>query len=277
MTEPCLPMSALIEQRRDEAQGVFTLRLRLDDPAQQAAFRFAPGQFNMLYLFGVGEVPISIASDPRDHDHLEHTIRAVGRVTNGLAALGPGDRLGVRGPFGRGWPVEQARGLDLILITGGLGCAPVVSMIHYLMRRRPDYGRLFILQGVACADHLIWRSRFEAWGRQDDTQVLLAADQPCSNWPGRQGLVTDLLSDLEFDPERSLAMLCGPELMMLAAVGLLRERGLADERIWLSLERNMQCADGLCGHCQIGPRLVCRDGPVFPYPEIADFFGARGF
>lgn len=277
MNDPSLPMSALIEQRRTEVSGVFTLRLRLDDPLQQADYRFAPGQFNMLYLVGSGEVPISISSDPLDRDHLEHTIRAVGRVTNGLAELKPGDRVGLRGPFGRGWPMQQAHGQDLILITGGLGCAPLVSMIYYVMRRRANYGRLFILQGVGCAEQLVWRDRFEAWIRQGDVQVLLTADRPCPNWPWRQGLVTDLLADLDFAPQRSVAMLCGPELMMLAAVGLLRERGLADERIWLSLERNMQCANGLCGHCQIGPLLICRDGPVFPYHEIADFFGARGF
>ena len=167
MIDPTLPLEALVEQRRDEASGVFTLRLRLEDPASRAGFRFQPGQFNMLYLYGVGEVPISISSDPEDRDHLEHTIRAVGRVTRGLAGLVPGDRLGLRGPFGRGWPVDEARGRDLVLVTGGLGCAPLVSMIYYLLRRRADYGRLFILQGVACADQLIWRNRFEAWARVD--------------------------------------------------------------------------------------------------------------
>jgi NAD(P)H-flavin reductase len=272
-----LPRPARVLERVQEARDIFTLRLRYTDDLAQQAYRFAPGQFNMLYLHGVGEVPISIVSDPRDSDSMLHTIRDVGRTTHGLAALQVGDELGVRGPFGHGWPLRQARGHDLLIMTGGLGCAPVVSAINYVLRRRENYGRLTILQGVRHVNDLIWREQYARWAELPETQVLLAADLPGDDRQLFRGNVVELFRRVELEAARTLALLCGPEVMMLAAVGELRARGFADDTIWLSLERNMQCADGLCGHCQIGPRYVCRDGPVFAYHEIADWFGKRGF
>jgi NAD(P)H-flavin reductase len=204
-------------------------------------------------------------------------VRRVGRVSERLARLRPGDRVGVRGPFGRGWPLVEAQGRDLLLLTGGLGCAPVVSVIRYVLRRRERYGRLTILQGVRHAEDLIWRTQYEAWGRAPATEVHLAADVASRDWPWAEGPVVDLLERVSLDPSRTLALLCGPELMMEAAIALLRGRGLADGAIWLSLERNMHCANGRCGHCQVGPKHVCTDGPVFRYDEIADLLGVRGF
>jgi NAD(P)H-flavin reductase len=264
-------------ERVQESRDIFTLRLRYTDTLVQQEFEFQPGQFNMLYLHGVGEVPISIVSDPRDSDSMLHTIRDVGRVTHGLAALQVGDQLGVRGPFGRGWPLQAALGRELLILTGGLGCAPVVSVINYVFRRRERFGRITILQGVRHVDDLIWRARYAAWAGEPDTQVLLAADLPGEDRGLFQGNVVELFRRVELAGDDALALLCGPEVMMLAAVAELRARGFADDAIWLSLERNMQCADGLCGHCQIGPLFVCRDGPVFCYSEIADWFGKRGF
>lgn len=272
-----LPRPARVVERVQEARDIFSLRLRYADVAAQEEFEFAPGQFNMLYLHGVGEVAISIVSDPRDSHSILHTIRVVGRATRGLAALQVGDEVGVRGPFGRGWPLKAALGRDLVLVTGGLGCAPVVSVINYVMRRRERYGRVTILQGVRHADDLIWRERYAAWAREPDTEVLLAADMPGQDGQLFHGTVVELFNRVQWNPDNTMAMLCGPEVMMLAAVGELRDRGLGDEAIWVSLERNMQCANGLCGHCQVGPLFVCRDGPVFSYAEIADWFGKRGF
>lgn len=274
---PYLPMQAEVVERIQESPTVFTLRLRLTDPEQRAHYRFAPGQFNMIYLYGVGEVAISIVSDPQDEELLDHTIRAVGRVTRGIAQLASGDRLGIRGPYGRGWPMQEAAGKDVILITGGLGCAPVVPVINYVLRRRADFGRLTILQGVKHVDDLIWRERYEAWAKLPDTEVLLAADVGDGKWPYSVGTVLVLIDQARFAPDNGIVMMCGPERMMQASVTRLVERGIAKRDIWLSLERNMQCAVGHCGHCQLGAEFVCKDGPVFAYPEIERLFGQPGF
>ncbi len=280
MTSAHMPHEAEVVERVAELAGhvsnIVTLRLRFTDPAVHAAYRFTPGQFNMLYLYGVGEVPISIVSDPLDSHLFDHTIRAVGRVTHVMAELDSGARLGVRGPFGRGWPLEQARGRDVLIVTGGLGCAPVVSVIEYVLRRRTEYGRLIIMQGVKHSDDLIWRARYEAWAAAPDTQVLLAASEAGPGWPWSHGHVTALFEQAEFDPASTVSMMCGPEGMMLAAVTALQQKGMPDEAMWMSMERNMKCAVGLCGHCQLGPQFICRNGPVFSYAEVKPLLGIRG-
>jgi len=270
------PAEVEVVERIAEGRDIFTLRLRFTDPAQRTNWRFAPGQFDMLYLPGVGEVPISIASDVDERESLAHTVRAVGRVTRALAQLRPGDRLGLRGPFGQGWPLDAAGGRDLLVITGGLGCAPAVSVIRHVMRRRSHYGRLAILQGVRHSDDLLWRAQYEAWAHQPDTRVLLAADVAGPGWPGHQGLVTELLDRLPGGCAGALAMICGPEPMMIAVARALEQHGVAAEDIWLSLERNMHCGIGHCGHCQLGPLFVCRDGPVLPWPTLRPLLGIRG-
>jgi sulfhydrogenase subunit gamma (sulfur reductase) len=222
-------------------------------------------------------VPISIASDPAQSETLDHTIRAVGRVTRVLEQLERGDRLGLRGPFGQGWPMREAEGRDLVFVTGGLGCAPVVAAISYALARRDRYRRIVILQGVKHAADMIWRERYDAWARLPDTQVRLAADEPTKGWTGHVGLVTELLDQVQLDPELALAMVCGPEPMMLASARRLVELGVAPARIRLSLERDFQCGVGHCGHCQMGPYFVCRDGPVFSYDRIGWLLGAHGF
>ncbi len=271
------PWEAIVVSRTQESPTVVSLGLQFTDVEQANAFHFHPGQFNMLYLFGIGEVPISIVSDPQHRDEFIHTIRAVGRVTRKLAQLQPGDYLGVRGPFGHGWPLEAARGKDILLATGGLGCAPSVSVINYIMQRREQYGHLTIIQGVKHMDDLIWRDRYEAWMQLPNTQVLLAADVAGSSWTWHVGLVTDLLSQVEMDVSQATIMLCGPEPMMLAAVQKLLEKGADSSRMWLSMERNMQCAVGLCGHCQYGADFICHDGPVLAYEQLKDRLGKKGY
>lgn len=277
MAELHTPHEVEIVERIQESATIFTLRLRFTDPAQHAAYRFAPGQFNMLYLYGVGEVPISIVSDPKDETLFDHAIRVVGRVTRGLAQLTAGDRLGVRGPYGRGWPLAESEHKDVMIVTGGLGCAPVVSVINYVMRRREQFGRLIILQGVKHAEDLLWRKRYEQWGEAPDTQVLIAADVGAALWPWHVGRITDLFDMTKLKAERTVVMMCGPEPMMQVAVRHLGERGVPEANVWLSMERSMHCAVGLCGHCQYGGKFVCKDGPVFSYPEVKDLFGVRGF
>ena len=277
MTNPYLPHEARILEVIRESPSLFTLRLQFTDPEVQAGYSFAPGQFNMVYLFGVGEVAISIVSDPKEEHIVDHTIRSVGRVTKGLAKLAAGDRIGLRGPYGRGWPLLAAEQKDVIVVTGGLGCAPVVSVINYVMRRRERFGRLNIVQGVKHSSDLIWADRYDQWRQLPDTQVLLAADAGAPLWPWHIGRVTDLFAKLEFDPERCIVMMCGPEGMMHVVVREMLQRGLRESDLWLSMERNMQCALGHCGHCQFGPRFVCKDGPVFCYHDIKSLFGKTGF
>jgi sulfhydrogenase subunit gamma (sulfur reductase) len=277
MSAADLPRPAEVLERVHETRDLFTLRLRLTDPIDRAAYRFTPGQFNMLYLPGIGGVPISIASDPDDPGTLDHSIRAVGRVTRVLATLGRGDRLGLRGPCGRGWPLAEAEGHDVVILTGGLGCAPVVAAIDYAAARRERFGRLAILQGVKHAADLLWRPRYAAWAALPDTEVRLAADEPDRHWRDHVGLVTDLLGEVTFDPADTHALLCGPEPMMLAGARRLIALGVADTHIWLSLERGFQCGVGHCGHCQFGPWFVCRDGPVFRFADIRWLLGTPGF
>jgi NAD(P)H-flavin reductase len=277
MTELLLPRGAVVRERIQESPTICTLRLAFDESDPAEPFVFVPGQFNMVYLDRAGEVALSIVSDPLDAHGFDHIVRRVGRVTDGLDRLRAGDRVGIRGPFGRGWPLAAARGRDVILLTGGLGCAPVISVIRYVLRRREQYGHLTILQGVRHADDLVWRAQYEAWADAPDTQVLLAADVASRDWPWTEGPVVDLLDQVVFDTRRTTALLCGPEMMMVAAIAVLRGRGLPDDQIWVSLERNMHCGIGRCGHCQIGQKYVCTDGPVFSYAEIADLLGVRGF
>lgn len=273
-----LPHEAEVVERVEETPSIFTLRLRFTDHHFHERFRFQPGQFNMVYLYGVGEVPVSIVSDPETDDLLEHTIRSVGRVTRGLARLQAGDRVGIRGPYGRGWPLLDAEGKDVVLVTGGLGCAPLVSVIRYLVNRRDLFQRLVIMQGVKHSDDLIWAEQYKHWAALPDTQVMLAAsEEPAAAWPWYSGHITNLMGKAVFNPANTTAMMCGPEPMMRAAIEPLIREGVPEEHIWISMERSMHCAVGSCGHCQYGDKFVCRDGPVFSYGEIKKLFGTKGF
>lgn len=272
-----VPQPAVIVGRTQESPSIFTLKIRLEEGAAQAAYRHSLGQFNMLYLPGVGEVAISIMSDPEDQQHIGHTIRAVGRVTNKLAELQIGDRIGLRGPFGRGWPIEKMKGRDVVVITGGLGCAPVVAVIHYILRRRSEYGHLTIIQGVKKAEDLIWREQYAQWNTQPDTHVMVAADEGGPLWPWHIGRVTDLFDRIPMQPDKAMAVMCGPEGMMVVSARMLAEHGMLEENMFLSMERNMHCAVGHCGHCQFGGSFICKDGPVYSWPQVKDLISHRGF
>jgi sulfhydrogenase subunit gamma (sulfur reductase) len=272
-----VPQEAEVLEYIQETSSLFTLRLRFTDPQVQERYIFEPGQFNMLYLHGVGEVPISIVSDPKDSHIIDHTIRKVGRVTNALAALKAGDRIGIRGPYGRGWPMQQSEQGDVVVVTGGLGCAPVVSVINYITRRRERFGHMNIVQGVKHSDDFIWRERYDQWRQMPDTTVLLAADQGTALWPWHIGRVTDLFDNLVFDPQDVTVFMCGPEGMMHVVTKHMLEAGVHPCHLWLSMERNMQCAVGHCGHCQYGAKFICKDGPVFCYEQVASLFNVKGF
>jgi len=274
---PYEPNEAIILERIQESPNLFTLRLKLTDQKLQDAYEFEPGQFNMLYLYGVGEVAISIVSDPVDSHIIDHTIRVVGRVTRGMANLKKGDRIGLRGPYGRGWPMLESKQKDVVVVTGGLGCAPVVSVINYIDQRRSEYGRLNIVQGVKHTTDFIWKDRYEKWRKLSDTKVLLAADVGEALWPWHVGPVTSLFDQLEFDPTNVAVMMCGPEGMMRVVCDHMLDKSVSAEQMFLSMERNMQCAVGHCGHCQYGNKFICKDGPVFSFAKVRDLFGVKGF
>lgn len=272
-----LPHQAVIVERIQESPGLFTLRLKFTDPDIQSVYEFEPGQFNMLYLYGVGEIAISIVSDPVDSNIIDHTIRVVGRVTKGMEKLKTGDHIGLRGPFGKGWPMQSSKNKDIVVVTGGLGCAPVVSVINYIEKRRQEYGRLNIIQGVKHSADFIWKERYDKWREQENTKVLLAADAGEALWPWHIGPVTSLFDQLEYNPNNVAVMMCGPEGMMHAVCDHMLDSQVDASALYLSMERNMQCAVGKCGHCQYGDQFICKDGPVFSYDRIHHLFSVRGF
>ena len=271
MPTPYLTHPARIIDRRTETAGIYTYTTRFIDPVVRREFRFKSGQFNMLYAFGVGEVAISIVSDPAEPDTLQHTIRIAGRVTGVIGDWKVGDVVGIRGPYGNGWPVEEARRRDVVVITGGLGCAPVVGLINYIFRRREEYGELHILHGVKTPNDLLYRERFDEWRRAPRTRVYLTTDQPDKSWHYKIGVVTELFDELKV-PASSIVMLCGPEVMMRMAAHSLQAKGITDDAIFLSMERRMECAVGLCGHCQYREHFVCKNGPIFSYRTVKELF-----
>ncbi len=260
------PLVARVTKRHHDAPEVFTLELEPEDPGALAPF--APGQFNMLTVFGVGEVPISFSGDPADQSRLIHTIRAVGPVSGALTGLRPGAAVGLRGPFGVGWPLAEAAGKDVVVVAGGLGLAPLRPALYRLFAERERYGKIVLLYGTRSPDDILFRRELEAWRGRLDAEVEVTVDHAMAAWHGNVGVVTTLIPRCTFDPAQTVALVCGPEVMMRFAIGALMDAGVAVDDIYLSMERNMKCAVGFCGHCQFGPVFVCRDGPVFPYARL---------
>lgn len=277
-SNPWLAHSAVIEEITPEIHDVSTYRIRVLGDAASKLCQFRPGQFNMLYVPGCGESAISLSGAPGENaGSLIHTIRVVGRVTEAIAALGVGGRIGVRGPYGSSWPIEQCMGRDVILIAGGIGLAPLRPLILALLARRDDFGRLVLLYGGRSPDTLLYTGEFSEWQRRG-LELGLTVDRADDDWKNNVGVVPLLLDRLQpFHPDRSVMLTCGPEVMMDFAIRSARHRGLRPDQIWLSMERNMQCAVGLCGHCQLGPTFVCRHGPVFRFDAIESFLHVRAF
>jgi NAD(P)H-flavin reductase len=271
--DPMVPRPVSIRELQHETHDTFTLTL--EPPDRDQGLPFIPGQFTMLYLFGNGEVPISISGDPAAPMRLVHTIRAVGSVTRPLQDMQRGSMLGVRGPFGTGWPVEEARGKDIVIVAGGIGLAPLRPLIYHLLGQREDYGRVSILYGARSPADILYRRELESWGGRFDVDVSVIIDHAATDWYGDVGVVTALLGKVRCDAGNTIAMTCGPEIMMRFAARELNDLGVPDEQIYVSMERNMQCAVGMCGHCQYGPTFVCKDGPVFRLDRIKPFFSIR--
>ena len=269
---PMVPEVVRVRDYRRETHDSYTLTL--DPPAGPYASR--PGQFNMLYAFGVGEAAISVSGDAGEPGpDIRHTIRAVGSVTEALGKLRRGDAVGLRGPFGSAWPLEAARGHDVVFVTGGIGLAPLRPAIYHVLRHRADYGRLVLLHGSRTPNDLLFAGELQTWQRRPDFQILITVDRTGPGWTRSIGVVTLLFPQADFDPQRAVGLMCGPETMMRFTIHEFEKSGVPHDRLFVSLERNMQCAVGFCGHCQFGPSFICMDGPVFRFDRIEHFFNVR--
>jgi NAD(P)H-flavin reductase len=259
-----------VTARRPESHD--TVTLELEPPAP---FRFEPGQFNMLRVPGIGEVPISISGDPSRPSPVLHTIRDVGAVTHALCALAPGQAVGVRGPYGTSWPVREAEGGDVVIVAGGIGLPPLRPAIYHVLAHPDSYGRLVLLYGARTPADLLFTGELDAWRSRPGVTVEVTVDSAGRGWDGNVGVVPDLIGKAAFDPAATVAFTVGPEIMMRFAVRALLAAGVTQDRVYLSMERDMQCAAALCGHCQLGPFLLCRDGPVLGYRPLARWMGVR--
>ena len=262
-----VPQFLRVVKTRRELSDTWTIEL---DP--QGAFPFKPGQFNMVYAFGIGEVPISISGDPAAPEALVHTIRAVGKATQALCAARPGTLIGIRGPYGTHWPVERAEGADVVILAGGIGLAPLRPALYHIFSNRSKYGRVSILYGGRSPEALLYPVEVRRWRSRFDVQVEVTVDAAPPSWRGNVGVVTTLLRRATFAPANTIAFVCGPEIMMRFALGELGRAGVTTDRAYVSMERNMKCAIGFCGHCQYGLEFICRDGPVFPFARIERLF-----
>jgi NAD(P)H-flavin reductase len=272
--DPMVPAIHRVRRTRQETPDTWTLELEPVDGDGQRTY--APGQFNMLYVFGVGEAPISISGDPTGPPGLlAHTVRAVGAVTRALCALRRGDLLGVRGPFGNAWPIDQAAGHDVLLVAGGVGLAPLRSAFCRILGERSRFGRVSLLYGARSPRGLVFADDLRRWRARFDVEVEITVDHAVGPWRGHVGVVTQLLDYAPIEPEDCVALLCGPEVMMRYVGRELGRRGLPAERTYVSLERNMRCGIGLCGHCQLGGELICRDGPVYSLSRIEPLLRIR--
>lgn len=273
--EAMMPEPWEVIEHRVETYDTFTLVMKPVAPTSR--FQFSPGQFNMLYVLGVGEVPISISSDCQESKHIHHTIRNVGYVTDALRKLKPGSQLGLRGPYGSAWPIETAHGKDLIIMTGGIGLAPLRPVVYHVAKHRDKFDRVYLLYGSRSPDDLLYPDECQDWKDKYQIDVRITVDSASPQWLGNVGVVTRLLEQIDFDPLNSVAMLCGPEIMMRFSALELQDRGLKEKQLILSMERNMKCAIGFCGHCQYGPHFICKDGAVFNYATVKDLLKIRDF
>ena len=256
---------------RQDTDDTVTLRLK---PADGVPLRFEAGQYTMLGLLGIGEVPISISGDPHAPNLLQHTIRDVGGVTHALVHAQPGALLDVRGPYGHGWSVLDGAGGDVVFVAGGIGLAPLRPALLDVIAHRKRFGRVVVLYGTRSPSDVLYRAELDTW-RAADVEVAVTVDYGPPGYSGRVGLVTALIPRAGFDPGRTLALVCGPEVMMRFAASALVTRGVPADRVRVSMERNMKCGVGLCGHCQLRELFICTDGPVLPYSRIEALMQVR--
>lgn len=274
-----LPFEAEVIEFIQDTDEIFTLRLELTDPELRQTYRFKPGQYNMIYLYGVGEVAISIVNDREfNENRFEHTIQIVGRVTKGMAKLKAGDRVGIRGPFGTKWPIESAYGKDVVIMTGGLGNAPLVALTEKLLAERDRFGKIYVVQGLRHSDGLIYQEKYTRWNEIPNTEVILTRTEggAFGPWKWYKGFVTAAIDDLALDYQNTVVMSVGPEIMMINVAKAFINQGVPEDQVFVSLERSMKCAIGHCGHCQMGKEFVCKDGAVYAYPRVKKLLEIKG-
>ena len=273
---PMLPYWAEVIEVQDEAPGISTYWLRFADESLQNSYTFQPGQFNMLYMPGRGESAISISSNKSLKDRIGHTVRLAGNVTQGINKLTPGDLIGIRGPFGSYWPLEACKGQDVVIAAGGIGLPPLRPVLYHIMENRQDFGRVFLLYGARTPGDLQFQREYQTW-KNAGIELTITVDRGDENWTGQVGVVPILFYHLRIDPLKSIILTCGPEIMIRFVIYEALARRIPPERIYVSLERNMKCGLGFCGHCQLGPYFVCKDGPVFSFQQIQPFFNVEAF
>ena len=269
--EPMLPAAFRVRKNRRETPDTHTLELA---SIAEGVPAWRPGQFMMMYVFGAGEIPISISGDPAKRDCIVHTVRAVGPVSRAICDAKEGSSVGLRGPFGSVWPIERAEGRDVILVAGGIGLAPLRPVLHTVMANSDKYMRVSLLVGARTPDILLYRREMDRW-RKRRVDVRLTVDAAAPGWQASVGPVTTLIPRIEFDPSSVVAFIVGPEIMMRVVSQVLAQRGVSYDRLFVSMERNMKCAVGFCGHCQLGPAFICKDGPVFSYPTLEAWLAIR--
>jgi NAD(P)H-flavin reductase len=267
---PWVPAEVNIQKIKQELPDTASYRLQFTDSEIGSRYRFYPGQFNMLYLPGFGESAISISSDPHHLETLTHTVRAVGNVTQALSRCQVGEQIFLRGPFGSAWPVDQCSGKDVVIAAGGLGLAPLRPVLYHIAGHREDFKRVWLLYGARSPSALLYADEFDDW-RQAGIEVFVTVDIADADWRGEIGVVPGLFRRVDLRTDETRVLTCGPEIMMRFTINEALTRGVAPENISLSMERNMSCAMGFCGHCQLGPAFVCKDGPVYAYPQVEPY------
>lgn len=270
-SHPLVPVPRRIARRKEETHDTFTIELERSDEPEA----FQPGQFNMVYLPGAGDVPISVSGAAGGP--FIHTIRTVGSITGMLGRLEVGDFVGLRGPFGSGWPLSELEGRDVLVLAGGVGLAPLRPVVYHLLSRREAFGRFVLLYGARTPRDLLFRNELRDWHAWPGIDLRVTVDFAGEDWTQHVGVITTLIPAIRFDPGNAVALVCGPEAMMHFTARELHRRGLKSDRMYVSMERNMKCAVGLCGHCQYGPSFVCKDGPVFRFDRLESFFPIHEF
>ena len=265
---PYRPNLARVTEIFRETDTIKTFKFKFLDKNLQSSFFFLPGQFIQVSVFGIGEIPLTLCSTPFNNDFFQISVRRIGNVTNALFNLKEGDIIGVRGPYGNGYPINQMMYKNIVMVAGGIGFPPVRSLIEYILSRRNYFGNLWLLYGARDPTDIVFRKDLEKWKKEKDFNILITVDRAPQGWKGNVGVVTTLFKKVEIPSENIVGIVCGPPIMMKFVTQELQKLGLRDDQIYLSMERLMQCGIGKCGHCNIGKKYVCKDGPVFSYDEL---------
>jgi len=270
-----LPHIVVIDHITEETPTIRTLHFNFKDEKLRPKFSFEAGQFAELSVFGIGEATFCISSSPTRNQHLECTVNRVGRVTNALHRLGPGAEIGFRGPYGNCFPLDQLQGKNLVFVGGGIGLAPLRSLIWTVIDHRQQYGNIDIVYGARNPTDLCFRHDLKQWNKDKTVNLVTTVDRGDATWRGRVGLVPAVLKDLEPSATNAVAIVCGPPVMIRFTFPVLERLGFAPEQMLTTLEKRMKCGIGKCGRCNIGNLYVCRDGPVFSYAQIKDFISSE--